>query len=141
MAVLSACGSNDGGSSTETQPTVTPAALAALGAEYMNIVTPLEQAEGQYHSSGGQTQAIPALRSSFESVGSALLRVTWPGRTENDIRGLVSTFQAIDTQLGLQLTDPAAANGQAFSEFLSAERTDSNNVRRDLGLAVTETTP
>jgi hypothetical protein len=53
----------------------------------------------------------------------------------------VSTFNAIDSQLELQLTDPAAANNQTFSEYLSAEQTDSNNVRRDLGLPITATTP
>ena len=132
MAVLSACSGS--GSNTETGP-------AGLGAEYVNIVTPLQQAEAQYQSSAEQTESIPRLRSSLQSVGSALLGVAWPGRTETDVRGLVSTFNAIDSQLELQLTDPAAANNQTFSEYLSAEQTDSNNVRRDLGLPITATTP
>jgi hypothetical protein len=137
MAVLSACGGS-GSSSTETGTTV---AQAGLGTEYVNIVTPLQQAEAQYQSTGGQTDAIPPLQSSFQSVGSSLLRVTWPGRTESDVRGLVSTFNAIESQLDLQLTDPTAVNSQEFSEYLSAERTDSNNVRTDLGLPITGTTP
>jgi hypothetical protein len=130
-AVLSACGG-----SGSTAKTMTPVELRA---QYTSIVTPIQQAEGRYVLSG--RAAIPSLQSALQSAQSALLRITWPGRTETDIRGLVSTFSAIDTQLQLQRTDPAAASSQAFSEFLSAEHTDSSNVRTDLELPITATSP
>jgi hypothetical protein len=133
MALLSACGGSSSG--------VSSAKVAELGVQYANIVAPLQQAEGHYESSGGQPASVASVQSALRSVGSALLKVTWPGRTENDIRGLVSTFNAIDSELELQLKNPAAASSQAFNEYLSAEQTDSTNVRRDLGLAVTGTTP
>jgi hypothetical protein len=133
VMLLSACGGSGAGGKT--------ASRAELAATYVDIVTPLQRAEAQYESSRGRASAIPPLQAAFRSAGSALLRVAWPGRTENDVRGLVSSFDAINSELGLQLGDPAAASSQAFSEYLSAEKTDSTNVRTELGLPVTDTTP